>query len=125
MKSFGSPLLPAIIWLIISIILLTLPGNAIPKEDWLDKIWFDKWVHIGMFFIMVFLWSRALLKNKKKDNKKTTLILLFISTLLYGYGMELVQKYFIENRSFDWGDVAADSAGSILGLFYFWVRLKK
>ena len=73
---------------------------------------------------MVFLWSRALLKNKKNDNKKTTLILLFIAALLYGYGMELVQQYFIENRSFDWGDVAADAAGSIIGLFFFRVRQK-
>ena len=125
MKSFGSPFLPAILWLLISIILLTLPGNAVPKEDWLDKIWFDKWVHIGMFFIMVFLWLRALLTNKKKDRKKTTLILLLIAALLYGYGMELVQQYFIENRSFDWGDVAADAAGSVIGLFYFWIKLKK
>ena len=123
MKSFGSPFLPAILWLIISIILLTLPGTAIPKENWLDKIWLDKWVHIGMFFILVFLWLSALLKNNKKDSKKTTPILLLIATLLYGYGMELVQQYFIENRSFDWGDVAADAAGSVIGLFYFRVKL--
>ena len=96
-----------------------------PKEDWLDNIWFDKWVHIGMFFIMAFLWSRALMKNKKTGNNKITLIIILIVALLYGFGIELLQKYFIENRSFAWGDIAADAVGCVTGLLYSRKRLKK
>jgi hypothetical protein len=29
--------------------------------------------------------------------------------------MEFVQKWFIENRSFDVGDIGADAAGALLG----------
>jgi len=32
--------------------------------------------------------------------------------------MEFVQKYFIPNRSFDLGDIAADSIGCFIGFIY-------
>jgi VanZ family protein len=38
--------------------------------------------------------------------------------LVYGAGMEFVQKYFIPNRSFDIGDIIADGIGSAIGVFY-------
>ena len=109
----------AIAWLIVSVILLTLPGSAFPKEDWLDKIWFDKWAHIGIFFILVLLWSRLLsVKNENLKAKKSLLITIAIAALLYGLGMEFVQKYLIRNRAFDYGDVAANAIGCGLGLVY-------
>lgn len=108
-----------VIWLIISIILLTIPGTAFPKENWLEKIWFDKWVHIGMFAIMVFLWCWALLRmTLAKVKLKNAFILSAILCLVYGIGMEFVQKYFVVNRSFDNGDIIADGVGCLAGLYY-------
>ena len=108
-----------VIWLIISIILLTIPGTAFPKENWLEKIWFDKWVHIGMFALMVFLWCWATLRmNFTKEKLKKVFILLAILWLAYGIGMEFVQKYLVVNRSFDSGDIIADGVGCLAGLFY-------
>ena len=109
MQKLGSPLIPAICWLIISTILLTLPGSAIPKEDWLDKIWIDKWVHIGMFFMLVFLWLQTIPKKQHHTSIKTTVILITIAAFLYGIGIEFIQKYFIPDRSFDILDIAADA----------------
>jgi len=37
---------------------------------------------------------------------------------VYGVIMEYVQKYFIPNRSFDIGDILADTIGSIAGLVF-------
>lgn len=114
-----SPLLFAISWLIISIILLTLPGSAIPKEDWLGKIWIDKWVHIGMFALMVFLWCRVILKKYLLNEKlKIFFFLIAEVCLAYGIGMEFIQKYFIPNRSFDVGDIIADAVGCSIGLLF-------
>ncbi|MEO5946521.1 MAG: VanZ family protein [Chitinophagaceae bacterium] len=124
MRKNKLPLLPAIAWLIISTVLLTLPGSAFPKEDWLSKIWFDKWVHIGLFTIMVFLCCWAITKLKKNNLKKLFLITALIS-LIYGIGMEFVQKYFITNRSFDIGDIIADAIGCVTGFFYSWGRYIK
>ncbi len=117
MKNPKYSLIPAIAWLIISTILLTLPGSTFPKEDWLSKIWFDKWVHIGLFGLMVFLWCWAFIKINKKDLKNIFLTIAIIF-LFYGIAMEFVQKYFIANRSFDVGDIIADAIGCVAGYFY-------
>ena len=63
--------------------------------------------------------------KKNSDIQKRILILITIGALLYGTGMELVQKYFIANRSFDTGDIAADAGGCGIALLYVLKRLKK
>jgi VanZ family protein len=119
LKKIKPSFIPAILWSVIVTILLTLPGSAFPQENWLDKIWFDKWVHIVLFSIIVFLWCWAMLR-KNYGNKKLKPV--FIRTALiwlaYGIGMEFVQRYLIPNRSFDVGDIAADAAGCTLGVIY-------
>ena len=127
LKKIKPTLIPFIIWFIISIILLTLPGSVLPQENWLGKIWFDKWVHIGMFAIMVFLATWGFPKKKWNDLKKLRQNFMWIalSCLLYGIIMEFVQKYWIPNRSFDGGDIIADAAGCTLGLLYSLRRYKK
>ncbi len=93
-------------------ILFFLPGSAFPKTNWLSKIWFDKWVHIGLFAVLNFLtcWAFAI-------NSKQTIIIVLAIAALYGISVEFIQDQFVLNRSFDWGDWLADIAGSILGLF--------
>ena len=119
MKKIKPSFVPAITWFIISVVLLTIPGSAFPKENWLDKIWFDKWVHIGMFAIMVSLWCWAMLKIYSVSTRlKALFILIGLLSLSYGVGMEFVQKYFINNRSFDEGDIIADAVGCSLGVFF-------
>lgn len=113
--SFAFPLL----WLIISTVLLTIPGTAFPKENWLNKIWFDKWVHIGLFAIMVVLWCWAMQRlNYTKEKLKRAFILIALGWLCYGIGMEFVQKYCVANRSFDSGDIIADGLGCLAGFIY-------
>ena len=121
-KSFG----PAILWLATSVVLLTLPGSAFPKENWLDKIWADKWIHIFLFGVLAWLWCFAFYKTWPN----TKLLNFFIATTLfcicYGTVMEFVQKYCVVNRSFDIGDIIADSIGAILGFgFSYKTYLKK
>jgi VanZ family protein len=106
-------LIPAVLALIISTILLTLPGSDIPTEDWLDKIGFDKWVHIGMFALLTWLWCMGI-PGKTRKNFYT----IGIACLLYGIAMEFVQRYFIPNRSFDVGDIIADAVGCFLGVLF-------
>ena len=119
LKKIKPSFLPAIFWFIISTILLTLPGSSFPKNDWLSKIWADKWIHIGLFAIMVFLWCWAMLKIYTANKRlKVIFIEVGIAGLIYGIGMEFVQKYFIPFRSFDVGDIIADAAGCIIGVVY-------
>lgn len=119
LKKLKPTFIPAIIWLIISTILLIIPGSALPQENWLGKIWFDKWVHIGMFSIMVFLCCWAIHKKYTDNNKLTNSFLLIgLCCLFYGIGMEFVQKYFVANRSFDTRDIIADAVGCTIGFLY-------
>jgi len=119
LKTFKPSFAPAIAWLIISTALLTIPGSKFPKEDWLSKIWFDKWVHIGMFALMVMLWCRAMLSRSEGIQKlKQSFLILAVAFVFYGIAMEFVQKYFIPNRSFDTGDIIADAVGCGAGLVY-------
>jgi VanZ family protein len=107
----------AIGWLVICTVLLCLPGSAFPKENWLNKIWFDKWVHIGLFSVLVFFWCLAISAEKKFFNSVQQLFVwIALGGCVYGIAMEYVQKYFIPNRSFDIGDIIADTIGSIVGL---------
>jgi VanZ family protein len=126
LKKIKPSFIPGIIWLIISTILLTIPGSALPKEDWLSKIYFDKWVHIGMFCTMCFLWCWALTRNNAAQEKRRKFFIYTgIACLVYGIGMEFVQRYFIPNRSFDTGDIIADGAGATIGMLYSMVRYIK
>jgi VanZ family protein len=118
-KKFRPSFTPAVLWLIFSTVLLTLPGSSFPKEDWLSRISFDKWVHAVMFAIMVILWCRAMLKTYTDTDKLKRLFLMFaVIWLGYGIAMEFIQLYFIKNRSFDAGDIAADALGCIIGYIY-------
>jgi VanZ family protein len=120
LKNPYSPFIASVAWLIISIILLTLPGTAFPEEDWLGKIWFDKWVHIGMFAIMVVLWCLAWksLKPTAVGSLKKAFIIIAIASLTYGTAMEFVQLYLIAFRSFDFGDIVADAVGCTAGWLF-------
>jgi VanZ like family len=106
----------AILWLIFVTYLFCLPGAALPKADWMSRIWFDKWVHIGVFIGLVFLWSRALQLVTRKS-----LLLLILIAVVYGFVIEIVQDRFIPNRSFDWSDLLADFVGCMIGL-RVWLR---
>ncbi|MBC7873788.1 MAG: VanZ family protein [Ferruginibacter sp.] len=126
MKTVKSSFVYPVLWLIISTFLLVIPGKAFPKETWLDKIWLDKWVHIGMFAIMVFLWCRATQgMNFEKRKLKTVFVFIALLWLAYGIGMEFVQKYLVSNRSFDTGDIIADAVGCLGGLMYSMKRYIK
>ena len=105
----------ALAWFIMLTILLCLPGSAFPRENWFDKIELDKWIHICLFGVLVILWCRALAISGKKIR---LFIHIALYCFLYGIVMEIIQKFFIPNRSFDTGDILADGVGAALGLLF-------
>lgn len=119
LRNFKPSFVPGIIWLIISTILFCLPASALPKETWLEKIWFDKWVHIGIFVVLVITWCWACM-SKQYLPARLRLIFFCISltALFYGAGMELVQHTLVPNREFDVGDIIADAVGCFAGFLY-------
>lgn len=105
----------AIAWLLMVTLLLLLPGSSFPKEDWLSRIGFDKWVHIGLFAFLVLCW--ALMLQRGRWQQIETVCWTAVGAVVYGIIMEFAQEYFVTNRSFEIGDIAADAAGSLIGYF--------
>ena len=65
---------------------------------------------------MVILWCGASISINISGKKIRLFIYIALYSFLYGVIMEFIQKYFIPNRSFDLGDIAADGMGSGIGL---------
>src|SRR5579872_52230 len=87
----------AILWFLIMCILFFLPGSAIPSETgWMVLIRIDKLVHAGLFAVLFFMW-----RNAFRLNLKYYTVLLFIACILYGFSVELIQKFWIPGRTFD------------------------
>jgi VanZ family protein len=116
LKNQKSLFLFAIGWLAFVTILLCIPGTELPKVTWSTKIWLDKWVHIFLFLVLVWFWCRAY-KSIEKIIAKKTFIAITVLSIFYGVIMEIIQQYFIPFRSFDVGDMIADSIGAIAGYF--------
>jgi VanZ family protein len=116
--------LPPFLFLVVSIVLLTLPGNDLPTTGFFTEIpQFDKLVHIGMFGLLVYLFGVAFQKTLKKDR----IFLLWVAVLgiLYGVAMEFVQKYWVASRSFDLKDIVADTVGCLVAYVCLLLRFRK
>jgi glycopeptide antibiotics resistance protein len=110
---------PAIVWLILSSIAFCLPGKALPQNDWFAIIQLDKWIHVGLFSVMIFLWCLPLL-HKPSIHLPISKLLIWITIAFFCYGiaMEFIQHFFVSNRSFDIGDIAADAIGCLIGFLF-------
>jgi len=116
LKKNVSTVVFAIIWLLIITTLLCIPGTELPKIKWENKIWLDKWVHVFLFMVLVILWNNVYAgKKNTQNNIRKIFFQIMILGILYGILMELVQKYFIPYRTFDFIDMIADAAGCAAG----------
>ena len=119
----GSPIkkfIPGIAWFFLVLILICVPGSKIPTvETWLNDIYFDKWIHAGMFAMLTFLFIYPVTKLSLPGQvKKNTSLKIAIAACIWGLTTEFIQKFFIPGRSFDIFDWAADSFG-ILSAYIF------
>jgi VanZ family protein len=117
--------LPAVFWFLLSFYLLTLPGSAVPKISWFDKIQADKLVHVGMFAILVVLVLLPMQFRSRSPLLLKTVFAVALVALAYGIAMEFVQEYFVPNRSFDVFDMVADGVGCFSGVLCWKYLLKK
>ena len=110
---------PGIAWFFLVLILICLPGNDLPKaDDWMDAIFFDKWVHAGLFCVLAFLFMLAVCKSElSKISKWKNVIKIALSVIVWGLTTEFIQKFFIVGRSFDLWDWVADCIGVLLAVY--------
>jgi len=118
--------IPGIIWLLLSTVLLCIPGNDLPRSSIFEIPYFDKYVHVGIFGILTgsfgFPFTRAKLKQFEV---KEWIIAVALYALAFGIAMEFVQKYLVPNRSFDVVDILFDALGASMGAMITWQWYKK
>jgi hypothetical protein len=134
---------PGIAVFVFSTVLFCIPGNQLLRDDWLSRIYFDKWVHVGLFAVLVSLWclpviarrARTIAGNRnvvaslsgKESHERADgsalagrLIIVVIMAIAYGIAIEFIQETFIPNRGLSIGDMVADSIGSVVGALFAW-----
>ena len=103
----------ALTWALIIFGLCSMPGSLIPTISWLEMLSFDKWVHAGVFFVLVTLLAIAVTAHQQ--NKKLIYIYFFLA-VMYGGSLEIMQATVFSGRSADWLDMIANSFGCLMGL---------
>ena len=118
--------IPGIAWFFLVLVLICLPGSDIPTVgDWFSKIDFDKWIHVGLFAVLAFLFMWPFLRSALSIKEKWSYVIkIAIATSLWGLTTEFIQRFFIAGRSFDMFDWAADSLGALLGLLFSLKRFR-
>lgn len=115
---------PGIAWFFLVLILICIPGYDLPKVDnWLIEINFDKFIHVGIFAVLAWLFMLPVVRSALPVNQKWNWIIkVTIATVIWGITTELIQKFFIPGRSFTLADWLADGLGAIAALLYFKFR---
>ena len=108
---------PAILWALFIFTLCTIHLGTITQSP-LFFPGFDKLVHCGFFFVFVIFYCQGLVRKHKLPRfpYKHAMTIVLIA-ILYGYAIELLQKYVFTWRDFEWNDVFADSVGACMGMF--------
>jgi hypothetical protein len=117
---------PGVIALIIATVLFCLPGKEFPQEDWFSTIFLDKWIHVGLFAVLVTLWCLPFIP--KERGEQTTMDIFKRVTVIficYGVAIEFVQGQFIAFRTFGIDDMIADAIGCGLGFIFCRWQLRK
>lgn len=114
--------LPGIAWLFIVSVLVFMPGNDLPKASWLDGLPIDKIVHATLFGGLVFFFCLPYFRSSHLYVQKINYFTkIFLGAVIWGITVEVIQKYFVPGRGFEWLDWAADSAGALIA---FWISIK-
>ncbi|NSW45549.1 MAG: VanZ family protein [Bacteroidales bacterium] len=109
----------AIVWTLFILIGSAISGNSINQFQFLHIPYIDKVVHFIWYFVLYVLWYSYMLNRKYIYVKLKFRFLLFFTIILFGFVLEVFQKYFFIKRSAEMADFYADSLGTCWALFLF------
>ncbi len=114
--------LPGLAWFFVVGILTLMPGKDVPEVGWLNIPNFDKLVHMVLFGGLTLLFCLPYSKTCFSFLKKRNIFIrISLSMILWGLMIEVIQKFFVPGRGFEWLDWAADSFGVLIA---FWICMK-
>ena len=116
----------AMLWALLILVLCGIPGRDIPHISFLELLSIDKFVHAGIFFVLIVFTIRGfLLQTTFHKIQQSSKIISLLICVAYGGALELMQDAIFEERSADIYDFIANSFGCIVGLLlYTWAEKK-
>lgn len=122
LKKLYSLLFP-VTWTLLTIILLCLPGSALPGAGIFILQGLDKIVHFILFGGITLLWGLYIRRTHSYPKQFKMLLLAALFSIALGITLEYVQRYYISNRTFDVNDIIADTIGA-LSIFLLLIKKK-
>lgn len=122
-KQVGKPIkyFLAIAWTIFILVASGISSGTV-KELKLDIFFlFDKLGHGAAYMMYVIFWAIALSATQKRNK---SIWIAFVTSVLLGIAMEIMQKYLFIGRSADVLDLLANISGSIVGTIIFFKLVK-
>ena len=114
--------LPGLAWFFVVGILTLMPGKDVPEVGWLNFPNIDKFVHVVLFGGLTLLFCLPYSKTGFSFLKKRNIFIrISLSMILWGLMIEVIQKFFVPGRDFEWLDWLADSVGVLVA---FWICIK-
>lgn len=108
------------LWALVILILCGIPGKDIPHISFLELLSFDKFVHAGVFFVLITLCLRGfLLQTRFLKLQQSAKQIALVFCILYGVLMEVMQGTLFEGRSASLLDIVANSFGCVVGLLLY------
>jgi len=113
-KNYWKPLLIAALILTASI----MSGKQLNKVQLFEIKYFDKIIHITMYFVLVLSMFSSYLKSFTGVSKENKIVIILVAAS-YGLLMEGFQLFFTVDRSAEVADMIANTIGCIFGLFLY------
>ncbi len=110
----------ALIWAALILLICSLQGSSIPEHGFFARFHIDKIIHAVIFAVLCVLLAKGFVRQENSMLlSRHALVISFVTASLYGCSMELLQELSGLGRTGEWADVAANTAGAILGAVYF------
>ncbi len=100
-----TPIRLTLAWALVILVVCSVPGPSVPPE--FLPFSFDKWVHVGLFAVLGFLWARAVPGREWQ---------VLLGGVVFGIAIELWQGLPLVGRTPDALDALADAVGVVLGV---------
>lgn len=109
--------LGTVAWMLLILVLISIPSYSVPEVSWLSLVGVDKLVHAFIFGVLSILMMLSL--SGSKNVKVTSFAIITISVcLLYSTLTEILQASLFKHRTADILDHVANSVGTISGVYF-------
>jgi len=97
-------------------VLFFMPTSELPK---VRVSGFDKIAHVVIHFILITLWLFYFYVKNGFKLKERSILILFLTLLLFGIIVEILQGQLTTSRGADVFDITANLTGSLLGILFY------